>query len=63
MNIFSRIITFFKEVRLELKKVTWPTRQETIKHTLAVIVVSLAVAIFLGAADFLFTWLLNKFVI
>ncbi|MBU1102088.1 preprotein translocase subunit SecE [Patescibacteria group bacterium] len=63
MGIFGKIITFLKEVRLELKKVTWPTRQETIKHTLAVIVISLAVAAFLGAADLLFTWLLNTFVI
>lgn len=63
MNIFSKIIAFLKEVRVEMKKVTWPTRQETIKHTIAVIVVSLAVAIFLGAADFLFTWLINKFLL
>jgi len=63
MNIFSKIINFLKEVRRELKKVTWPTRQETIKHTLAVIAISLGVALFLGAADFLFQFLINKFII
>ena len=56
-------IGFLKEVRLELKRVTWPTRQETIKHTLIVIGLSMAVAAFLGGLDFLFSWLLNTFVI
>ncbi len=61
-NIFSAIVKFLKEVKIELKKVAWPTRQETIKHTLIVIGISLAVAIFLGGLDFLFGFLLNKFV-
>jgi len=56
-------IGFLKEVRLELKRVTWLTRQETIKHTLLVIGLTLTVAAFLGGLDFLFGWLLNKFVI
>ena len=63
MNIFSRIGKFFKEVRLELKKVTWPSRQETINYTLMVIGISLAVALFLGLLDFLFFWLINKFLL
>lgn len=62
-NIPKRIITFLKEVRLELKRVTWPTKQEAIKHTLIVIGFSLAVAAFLGGLDFLFTWLMDKFII
>lgn len=56
-------IDFLKEVRIELKRVTWPTRQQTIKYTLIVIGLSLAVAAFLGGLDFLFSWLLDKFVI
>jgi preprotein translocase subunit SecE len=66
MNIIglpSKAISFLKEVRIELKRVTWPTRQDTIKYTLIVIGFSLAVAAFLGGLDFLFTWLLEKFVI
>jgi preprotein translocase subunit SecE len=59
----NKIINFFKEVKAELKKVTWPTRQETIKYTLIVIGISLGVALFLGLADYLFTWLINKFLI
>jgi preprotein translocase subunit SecE len=48
-------ITFFHEVRDELKKVVWPTRQEVIRLTLVVIAVSLLVGMFLGGLDFLFT--------
>jgi len=59
----KKAIKFLKEVRIELKRVTWPTRQETIKHTMIVIGFSLAVAAFLGSLDFLFSWLLNRFVI
>lgn len=59
----KKAIEFLKEVRIELKRVTWPTRQQTIKYTLIVIGLSLGVAAFLGGLDFLFTWLLDKFVI
>ena len=63
MNLFSKITTFLKEVNLEMKKVNWPTREKTIKYTLMVIIVSLAVAMFLGGFDFLFTTLLNWFIL
>jgi preprotein translocase subunit SecE len=62
-NLLPKIITFLKEVKVELKKVNWPTKQETIKYTLIVIGVSFAVAIFLGGLDFIFTWLISKFII
>jgi len=54
--------TFFKEVLLELKKVNWLGRREVLRYTLIVIGVSLSVALFLGVLDFLFTFLLSKFV-
>jgi len=61
--MITKIITFLKEVKLEIKKVNWPTRQETIRYTLIVIGISAAVAMFLGVLDFIFTTLLNKFVL
>ncbi|MFH1894924.1 MAG: preprotein translocase subunit SecE [Patescibacteria group bacterium] len=63
MTIFTKIQTFLKEVYIEMKKVNWPTRQETIRHTLVVIGVSVGVAILLGGFDFIFTRLLNKFIL
>ncbi len=62
-NLPKKIISFLKEVRLEMKKVNWPTRKETIRYTLIVIGLSVAVAIFLGSLDFLFNTLLTKFVL
>jgi len=54
---------FLKEVRHELAKVTWPTKNQIIQYTVVVIAISLAMAIFLGLLDFMFEWLLNRFII
>ncbi|KKW20689.1 MAG: hypothetical protein UY64_C0040G0015 [Parcubacteria group bacterium GW2011_GWA1_51_12] len=61
--MFQRFVNYIKEARIELLKVTWPTRQETAKYTIAVIFVSLAVAFFLGGFDLVFAFLLNRFVL
>jgi len=45
---------FIGEVISELKKVTWPSRDETIKLTAVVIVLSVAVGAFIGALDSIF---------
>jgi preprotein translocase subunit SecE len=63
MKILSRIIDYFKEARVEMKKVNWLTRKEVIKYTLIVIGLSFVVAIFLGGLDFLFTFLISKFLL
>jgi len=44
-------IQFLGEVKAELAKVVWPTRKETIKYTIVVIVFSIAVSLILGLAD------------
>ena len=38
-----------------MKKVTWPTKKETYNYTILVLGISLAVAAFLGALDFIFS--------
>ncbi len=58
-----KLITFLKEVRLEMKKVNWPTRKETIRYTLIIVGVCVAVAAFLGSMDYMFTTILNRFVL
>jgi preprotein translocase subunit SecE len=63
MSILRKITNYLKEVKVEIKKVNMPTRQETIKYTLIVIGLSLVVAIFLGGLDFLFTFLVSKFLL
>lgn len=44
-------VQFVHEVVTELKKVTWPTRAETVKLTIVVIAVSIIVGIFIGIVD------------
>jgi preprotein translocase subunit SecE len=48
-------VSFLKEVRDELQKVVWPTRDEIIRLTAVVIIVSLGVGLFLGGTDFILT--------
>ena len=52
-------INYLKEVRLELSKVVWPKREEVIKLTLIVIIISVIVGLYLGALDFIYTKLLE----
>lgn len=47
-------VQFVREVVAELKKVTWPTRAETMKLTLVVIVLSFVVGAFIGILDITF---------
>jgi preprotein translocase subunit SecE len=47
-------VRFIREVLAELKRVNWPTRQETIKLTVLVIIISVIVGIFIGGTDALF---------
>ncbi|MEK7579605.1 MAG: preprotein translocase subunit SecE [Patescibacteria group bacterium] len=51
---------FLKDVKVELKKVSWPSREETVRLTGVVVLISVALAAFLGLLDFLFVTLLNK---
>jgi len=50
------------ESKAELKKVLWPTKRQTLNHTLMVIFISLGLAIFLGIIDFGLSKLLELFI-
>jgi len=62
-NILPKAVNFLKEVKLEIKKVNWPTRQETLRYTLVVIGVSLGTAIFLGGIDYILALLRDRFIL
>ena len=55
-------VAFLKETRDELKKVVWPTRQEIIRLTFVVIIISLVVGLFLGGLDFVFVKIIETIV-
>ncbi len=48
----SQSIQFLREVRIELKKVTWPSRRQTAGSTAVVLVLIILIALFLGVVDF-----------
>jgi len=48
-------VVFLNEVKTELAKVIWPTKQETIKLTIIVIVISLIIGVYIGGIDFILT--------
>jgi len=51
----EKITQYFKEVYAESKYITWPTRKQTVYFTIAVLAISIFVAYYLGALDFLFS--------
>ena len=50
-NLLSRSIQFLREVKMELKKVTWPSRKQTVGSTIVVLVLVMIISFFLGAVD------------
>ena len=59
----EKILTFLKEVRTELAKVSWPTNKQIVLYTMIVIGVSLFFALILGVLDIFYEFLVNKFLI
>ena len=51
MGVVTRIREFVLEVLAEFRKVTWPSRAELVNSTVVVIVVTVALAFFLGGVD------------
>jgi len=52
-------VSFMKETKIELKKVVWPTREETTKTTAMIIIAVIIVSIFLWIVDAFFTWMVQ----
>ena len=58
--MFGRISTLLGEVRSEMLKVTWPTREELANSTSVVLTVSAAMAIFIFFADTVLSFVMNQ---
>lgn len=58
-----KVINYLKDVRGEMRHVSWPTTKQTGYFTALVIALSIAVAYYLGLFDFVFTTLLDTFII
>lgn len=55
----KKIILFFQESLAELKKVTWPGRDEVVSSTKVVLVSTIVIAVVLGLVDFLLVKLID----
>jgi len=56
-------IQYIKEAQVEIKKVTWPTRQQSLQYTTIVVVISVSSTIILGGLDLLFNYILTQFIL
>jgi len=59
MSFLNKPVKFIKEVKVELSKVSWSTRQELIGATFVVIVATFLVAIYIGGIDMVLSKLLS----
>ena len=58
-NFMEKALQFLREVKIELKKVTWPSRKQTMGSTLVVIILVIIISLFLGVVDISFSSLIR----
>ncbi len=58
--MYERTVDFLREVRTELSKVNWPSRNELIGSTTVVIIITLILAAFTGVIDFVLSIILSR---
>ena len=63
MTITQKINLFFKEVWVEMKRVSWLSQKDVIRYTLIVLGFTFVAAVFLGGLDYLFTMGIKMFIL
>ncbi|OGZ83547.1 MAG: preprotein translocase subunit SecE [Candidatus Staskawiczbacteria bacterium RIFOXYD1_FULL_39_28] len=63
MTISQKVNIFFKEVWVEMRRVSWLSQKDIIRYTLIVLAVTILVAAFLGGLDYIFTTIIKSFII
>lgn len=58
--MFEKLVKFLKETKAEMRKVTWPTRDELIGSTKIVIIATLVVTLFIGIVDQILTLIIRR---
>jgi preprotein translocase subunit SecE len=56
----DKVSRYLRDIRAEMNRVTWPSRQELIASTIVVLVVLVLTALYLGGWDAIFTWLFQR---
>ena len=57
---YKRFINFLKDVRAEVKKVTWPSRNEVYSTTIVVILATIFFGFYLYVLDIIFSWAISQ---
>jgi len=63
MSIIKSLKDYITDVRTETRKVSWPTRQKTVRDSAIVVFVSLAMAVFLGGVDYILTHIIETYIV
>ena len=63
MSITQKLNVFFKEVWVEMKRVSWLSQKDVVRYTLIVLGITIVVALFLGGLDYIFTAIIKIFVL
>ncbi len=61
LSQWEQITQFLRETKVELKKVTWPSKKELIGSTVVVIIFVLLIAAYFGIIDLIYTTIIGKF--
>jgi preprotein translocase subunit SecE len=56
------MLQYFKDVRAEMRHVSWPTKRQAVVYTVVVIAVSLVTAVYLGLWDYVFTSVVKQII-
>ncbi|MGB9757793.1 MAG: preprotein translocase subunit SecE [Candidatus Bipolaricaulaceae bacterium] len=62
MSVWKRVQEYFRSVRAEVSRVSWPSRREIVTFTALVIILTLALGIYLGLVDVVLQHLLRLLV-
>jgi len=57
---YKRFIVFLRDVKAEIKKVTWPSRNEVKSTTIVVILATIFFGIYLYTLDIIFSWMISQ---
>jgi preprotein translocase subunit SecE len=57
-----KIVDYFRDVKGEMRHVSWPSKSQTVNYTIIVMVISIGTGIFLGLLDFVFSHTLARFI-
>ncbi len=57
---WTRTVKFFRDVKIEMKKVVWPSRKQVMKHTVVVLAFTLFFTVFILLADVIYEQLIFK---